>query len=74
MYRRVCGHDTYILVKSLTYSLDYPWHDLPYPIVDVGGGIGALEMAIMKSEKNRHLEFIIFDIPKTVENAAKVCI
>jgi hypothetical protein len=42
------------------------------PIVDCGGGIGALEMAILKEEKNLGLEFTIFDIPETVENAKKV--
>ncbi|KAJ7094326.1 S-adenosyl-L-methionine-dependent methyltransferase [Mycena epipterygia] len=50
---------------------DYAWSALTSPIVDCGGGIGALEMAILKEEKNLGLEFTIFDIPKTVENAKK---
>ncbi|KAF7346966.1 S-adenosyl-L-methionine-dependent methyltransferase [Mycena venus] len=49
--------------------IDYAWSALASPIVDCGGGIGALEMAILKEEKNLGLEFTIFDIPKTVENA-----
>ncbi|KAF7346972.1 S-adenosyl-L-methionine-dependent methyltransferase [Mycena venus] len=48
--------------------IDYAWSALTSPIVDCGGGIGALEMAILK-EKNLGLEFTIFDIPETIENA-----
>ncbi|KAJ7210105.1 S-adenosyl-L-methionine-dependent methyltransferase [Mycena pura] len=51
--------------------IDYAWSALKSPIVDCGGGIGALEMAILKEEKNLGLEFTIFDISKTVENAKK---
>ncbi|EIN08722.1 S-adenosyl-L-methionine-dependent methyltransferase [Punctularia strigosozonata HHB-11173 SS5] len=50
---------------------DYAWNALKSPIVDCGGGIGALEMAILKDEKNLNLEFTIFDIPQTVENAKR---
>ena len=53
-------------------GIDYAWSALKSPIVDCGGGIGALEMAILKEEKNLGLEFTIFDISKTVENAKKV--
>ena len=42
------------------------------PIVDVGGGIGTLEMTLLKSERNSGLEFILFDSPGTIENARKV--
>ncbi|KAJ6566268.1 S-adenosyl-L-methionine-dependent methyltransferase [Mycena capillaripes] len=51
--------------------IDYAWSALMSPIVDCGGGIGALEMAILKEEKNLGLEFTIFDIPETIENAKK---
>ncbi|KAJ7141986.1 S-adenosyl-L-methionine-dependent methyltransferase [Mycena filopes] len=51
--------------------LDYEWSALQSPIVDCGGGIGALEMAILKSESNRALAFTLFDIPETIENAKK---
>ncbi|KAF9469574.1 S-adenosyl-L-methionine-dependent methyltransferase [Collybia nuda] len=49
--------------------VDYPWNNLASPIVDVGGGIGSLEMALVKDECNSSLEFTIFDIPTTIENA-----
>ncbi|KAJ7186476.1 S-adenosyl-L-methionine-dependent methyltransferase [Mycena filopes] len=51
--------------------VDYAWSALQSPIVDCGGGIGALEMAILKDEKNRALAFTLFDIPETIENAKK---
>jgi hypothetical protein len=51
---------------------DYPWHTLSSPIVDVGAGIGTLEMSILEDARNSHLEFVLFDIPDTMENAQKV--
>jgi hypothetical protein len=51
---------------------DYPWNKLISPVVDIGGGIGSLEMVLMKDEQNSSLEFTIFDIPTTTENARKV--
>ena len=52
--------------------VDYPWDGLSTPIVDIGGGIGTLEMGILKEERSSHLDFILFDIPQTIENAKKV--
>jgi hypothetical protein len=54
--------------------VDYPWDGLSTPIVDVGGGIGTLEMEILKEKRSNHLDFILFDIPQTIENAKKVII
>jgi hypothetical protein len=45
---------------------------LSTPIVDIGGGIGTLEMGILKEERSSNLDFILFDIPQTIENAKKV--
>ncbi|GLB43619.1 putative O-methyltransferase [Lyophyllum shimeji] len=50
---------------------DYPWNKLISPIIDIGGGIGSLELALLKDEQNAELRFTIFDIPKTIENAKK---
>ncbi|KAG6907938.1 hypothetical protein DXG01_006796 [Tephrocybe rancida] len=50
---------------------DYPWNQLVSPIVDVGGGIGSLEIVLLKQEENSALNFRIFDIPTTIENAKK---
>ncbi|KAF8079201.1 S-adenosyl-L-methionine-dependent methyltransferase [Lyophyllum atratum] len=50
---------------------DYPWNQLVSPIVDIGGGIGSLELALLKQEENAALKFTIFDIPKTIEDAKK---
>ncbi|KAG5643503.1 hypothetical protein DXG03_000744 [Asterophora parasitica] len=50
---------------------DYAWNQLVSPVVDVGGGIGSLELAVLKEEQNAALRFTIFDIPKTIENAKK---
>ncbi|KAF8516485.1 S-adenosyl-L-methionine-dependent methyltransferase [Gautieria morchelliformis] len=47
-------------------SEDFPWHELNSPIVDVGGGIGSLEMSLVAHEKYSHLEFLIVDLPKTI--------
>jgi hypothetical protein len=47
---------------------------LSTPIVDIGGGIGTLEMEILKEKRSSHLDFILFDIPQTMENAKKVII
>jgi hypothetical protein len=54
--------------------VDYPWDRLSTPIVDIGGGIGTLEMGILKEKRSSHLDFILFDIPQTIENAKKVII
>lgn len=51
---------------------DYPWHELTSPIVDIGAGIGALEQGLLKDPRNDKLEFVLFDIPGTIENAKKV--
>jgi hypothetical protein len=47
---------------------------LSTPIVDIGGGIGTLEMGILEEKRSSHLDFILFDIPQTMENAKKVII
>jgi hypothetical protein len=52
--------------------VDYPWKELTSPIVDIGGGIGTLEMAILQYECNNHLKFVLFDLPETMANARKV--
>ncbi|KZW02262.1 S-adenosyl-L-methionine-dependent methyltransferase [Exidia glandulosa HHB12029] len=59
------------MMANANVPADFEWNKLRGPVVDCGGGIGALEMALLKDEKNRGLEFIIFDIPKTVENGKK---
>jgi hypothetical protein len=51
---------------------DYAWNVLPSPIIDVGGGIGSLEMLLLQDSANHNLSFTIFDIPKTAENAKQV--
>jgi hypothetical protein len=45
---------------------------LSTPIVDIGGGIGTLEMGILEEKRSSHLDFILFDIPQTIENAKNV--
>jgi len=51
---------------------DYPWSKLASPIVDIGGGIGTLERKLLSDDQNSHLQFQLFDIPKTIENAKEV--
>jgi hypothetical protein len=57
---------------SIHVSLDYAWSELASPSVDIGGGIGSLEMELVKEKENSNLSFTIFDIPKTIENSKKV--
>jgi len=45
---------------------------LKCPIIDIGGGIGSFESAILSVPQNKDLNFTIFDIEKTVEHAKKV--
>jgi 16S rRNA G1207 methylase RsmC len=45
---------------------------LSSPVVDIGAGIGTLEMSLLKDKRNNHLDFVLFDIPNTIENAKKV--
>jgi hypothetical protein len=52
---------------------DFPWNTLDSPIIDIGGGIGSIEMSLLKDPRNHSLKFTIFDIPKTIEHAKKVC-
>lgn len=58
---------------QLSIPADYAWEALQSPIVDIGGGIGSLEMALCKLPRFSALEFIIFDTPGTVETAKEVC-
>lgn len=58
-------------MANANVPVDFEWNKLRGPIVDCGGGIGALEMALLKDQRNRELQFIIFDIPTTIENAKK---
>lgn len=51
---------------------DYNWSGLTSPIVDVGGGIGSLELALVKNRPQDNFQFMLFDIPETIENARKV--
>jgi hypothetical protein len=51
---------------------DYDWSSLPSPVVDIGGGIGSLELALVKSLPETSFQFLLFDIPETIENAKKV--
>ena len=41
-------------------------------MVDVGGGIGSLEMALTKKYPSSGPNFVIFDIQKTIGNAREV--
>jgi len=61
----------YDRIANAHTSEDYPWHKLSSPIVDVGGGNGSLEMCLLNDERHQNLQFVIFDIPKTIENAQK---
>ncbi|KAF9446748.1 S-adenosyl-L-methionine-dependent methyltransferase [Macrolepiota fuliginosa MF-IS2] len=53
-------------------ALDYDWSSLASPIVDVGGGIGSLEMILLRNRPQDHVKFIVFDLTETVENAKKI--
>ncbi|KAF8057596.1 S-adenosyl-L-methionine-dependent methyltransferase [Lyophyllum atratum] len=50
---------------------DYSWETLKSPIVDVGGGIGSLQVMLFSVPKNKELSFVIFDLEKTVDHAKK---
>ena len=52
--------------------VDFDWQALESPVVDVGGGIGSLEMALTKAYPNTGPNFVIFDIQKTIGNAKEV--
>ncbi|KAJ7583558.1 S-adenosyl-L-methionine-dependent methyltransferase [Mycena floridula] len=51
---------------------DFPWHELPNPIVDIGGGIGSFEEMLLAVPQNRQLSFCILDIETTIDHAKKV--
>ncbi|KAF9445422.1 S-adenosyl-L-methionine-dependent methyltransferase [Macrolepiota fuliginosa MF-IS2] len=53
-------------------AFDYDWSSLVSPIVDVGGGIGSLEMILLRNRPQDHAQFIIFDLAETIENAKEV--
>ena len=56
----------------LPHPPDFSWASLASPVVDVGGGIGSLELALTKTGTNGNVKFTIFDIPETIENGKKV--
>ncbi|KIY52058.1 hypothetical protein FISHEDRAFT_70293 [Fistulina hepatica ATCC 64428] len=43
-------------------------------IVDIGADIGSLEMMLLETERNKHLEFVLFDIPQTAQNAEEITV
>ncbi|XP_006459128.1 hypothetical protein AGABI2DRAFT_116080 [Agaricus bisporus var. bisporus H97] len=45
---------------------DYDWPALESPIIDIGGGIGSLELALAKECSESPFQFVIFDIPETI--------
>lgn len=46
---------------------------MPSPLIDIGGGMGALEiMVLTSSEKNKNIKFVIFDLEKTIEKSQEV--
>ncbi|KAF9075192.1 hypothetical protein BDP27DRAFT_1358929 [Rhodocollybia butyracea] len=52
---------------------DYAWDTLPSPLIDLGGGMGALEtMVLTSSEINKNLKFVILDLEKTVEKCKEL--
>lgn len=70
---RNCASDTttrdYATFCPIT---DYDWPALESPIIDVGGGIGSLELALVKECPESPFQFVIFDISETIVNAKKV--
>ncbi|KAF8516483.1 hypothetical protein JB92DRAFT_2910214 [Gautieria morchelliformis] len=52
---------------NIHVSEDFPWHELNSPIVDVGGGIGSLEMSLVGSKEYSHLEFLILIFQKPLQ-------
>ncbi|CDO74764.1 hypothetical protein BN946_scf185001.g12 [Trametes cinnabarina] len=51
---------------------DFDWRALQSPLVDLGGGIGTLEMALTEAYPESTLNFIIVDIAETVRNALSI--
>lgn len=72
---RNCASDTttrdYVTLCPIT---DYDWPALESPIIDIGGGIGSLELALAKECSESPFQFVIFDIPETIVNAKKASI
>ncbi|KAF5359577.1 hypothetical protein D9756_003163 [Leucocoprinus leucothites] len=58
-------------VTNENTAFDYDWPTLASPVVDVGGGIGSLEMILLRNQRQGSLNFIVFDIAATIENARK---
>ncbi|KAI0324082.1 S-adenosyl-L-methionine-dependent methyltransferase [Cubamyces sp. BRFM 1775] len=56
-------------MANANVTIDFNWQALISPLVDVGGGIGSLEMALTKAYPTSTLQFIIVDIPDTIKAA-----
>ncbi|KAI0659135.1 S-adenosyl-L-methionine-dependent methyltransferase [Cubamyces menziesii] len=52
--------------------VDFNWQALVSPLVDVGGGIGSLEMALTRAYPSSALQYIIVDIPDTIKAARAI--
>ncbi|XP_006459129.1 hypothetical protein AGABI2DRAFT_134649 [Agaricus bisporus var. bisporus H97] len=59
-------------VANENTAFDYDWSALESPIIDVGGGIGSLEMIILRNLPQERFQFVVFDKPGTVEQGKKV--
>lgn len=51
---------------------DFQWSALQSPVVDVGGGIGALELALVRAYPDSAVNFVVFDIAETLGHARTV--
>ncbi|KAH9852108.1 S-adenosyl-L-methionine-dependent methyltransferase [Lenzites betulinus] len=51
---------------------DFDWPSLPSPVIDVGGGIGTLELAILKLYPEAPVRFIVVDLAETCKSAETV--
>ncbi|KAH9896815.1 S-adenosyl-L-methionine-dependent methyltransferase [Cubamyces lactineus] len=59
-------------MANANVAVDFNWQALSSPLVDVGGGIGSLEMALTRAYPSSTLQYIIVDIPDTIKAARAI--
>ncbi|KAI0823437.1 S-adenosyl-L-methionine-dependent methyltransferase [Trametes gibbosa] len=51
---------------------DFDWPSLPSPVIDIGGGIGTLELALLKVYPESTTRFTVVDLAETIKSAETV--
>ncbi|KAI0635107.1 S-adenosyl-L-methionine-dependent methyltransferase [Trametes polyzona] len=72
LHQMANGNVVVEIYHPLDIGPDFDWAGLQSPVVDVGGGIGALELALVRAYPDSTVNFVVVDLAETLKNARTV--